>query len=156
MLYYLYDGTFEGFLTAVFDVYYRNEAPDRIVSEETPLPLFTDSHPVVTDDEKVGRVLRGLQEKISQSAVKMLYYCSLSEMRDIELILLRYIRKALASPVSIEVNFADDDVLALSKIYRKVSNERMHLVQFVRFQKTADGMYFAVMDPIYNVLPLCA
>jgi probable DNA metabolism protein len=155
MLYYCYDGTFEGFLTAVFDAYSRNETPDRIVNAETPLPLFADAHPVITDEDKAGRVLEGLKKKVSLSAVNMLYYCSLSEMQDIELILLRYIQKALASPVSIEVNFADDDVLALSKIYKKVSKECMRFVQFVRFQKTADGIYFAVMDPVYNVLPLC-
>ena len=28
--------------------------------------------------------------------------------------------------------------------------------QFVRFQKTADGIFFAVMNPLYNVLPLSA
>jgi len=156
MLYYLYDGTFEGFLTCVFDVYCRNEAPARIINKETSLPLFTDTHSVVTDESKAERVLQGLEKKISKSAINMLYYCHLSEIQDIELILLRYIQKALASPVSIEVNFADDDVLALSKIYKKVSFERLRMFQFVRFQKTADGMYFAVMDPMYNVLPLCA
>jgi probable DNA metabolism protein len=155
MLYYIYDGTFEGFLTAVFDAYCRNETPDRIVNEEIPLPLFVDTHPVVSDEEKAGRILQGLKKKISQSAVNMLYCCYLSEMPDVELILLRYIQKALSTPASIELNFADDDVLALSKIYRKVSNERMHIVQFVRFQKTADGLYFAAIDPLYNVLPLC-
>jgi len=156
MLYYLYDGTFEGLLTCVFDVYFRNEIPDRIVNEETSLPLFTDTHPVITDENKAERVLQGLEKKISKSAINMLYYCHLSEMQDVELILLRYIQKALVSPVSIEVNFADDDVLALSKIYKKVSFERLRMFQFVRFQKTTDGIYFAVMDPIYNVLPLCA
>ena len=155
MLYYLYDGTFEGFLSGVFDVYYRNEKPARIVNEGTALPLFADPHQVISDEDKAGRVLDGLKKKISKSAIHMLYYCFLSEMQDIELILLRYIQKALASPVSIEVNFADDDVLMLSKIYKKVSNERTHMLQFVRFQKTSDGMYFAVMDPLYNVLPLC-
>jgi len=156
MLYYLYDGSFEGFLTGVFDVYFRNETPDRIVNEETAVPLFTDSHQVITDEEKAGRVLKGLKKKISKSAINMLYSCHLSEIQDIELSLLRYIQKALASPVSIEVNFADDDVLTLSKIHNKVWTERTRMLQFVRFQKTVDGMYFAVMDPIYNVLPLCA
>ena len=156
MLYYLYDGSFEGFLTCVFDVYFRNETPARMVNEGTALPLFTDTHPVITDGDKAGRVLEGLKKKISKSAIHMLYYCYLSELPDVELILLRYIQKALASPVSIEVNFADDDVLALSKIYRKVSREHSRMLQFIRFQKTVDGMYFAVMDPIYNVLPLCA
>jgi probable DNA metabolism protein len=54
------------------------------------------------------------------------------------------------------MNFADDDVLALSKIFRKVENEATHIKQFVRFRKTADGLFFAVVEPLYNVLPLCS
>jgi probable DNA metabolism protein len=155
MLYYHYDHSFEGLLTAVFDLYSRREMPDRIVGNPAPPPLFTDVHTVITDPDKAERVLRGLTEKISASARQMLYVCHLSELPDVESLLVRYIRKALASPVSIELNFADDDVLALSKIYRKVSNERTHLLQFVRFQKTSDGIYFAIIEPLYNVLPLC-
>jgi probable DNA metabolism protein len=156
MLYYLYDSTFEGFLTGVFDSYNRKESPGRIIGESAVIPLFTDIHRVVTDNDKAERVLQGLEKKISSSALNMLFFCYLSEIEDIELILLHYIQKALASPVSIEVNFADEDVLALSKIYKKVANEMTHIKQFVRFQKTADGIFFAVMDPLYNVLPLCA
>lgn len=155
LLYYLYDTSFEGFLTAVFDLYHRREMPARIVSDETPLPLFTDTHTVVTDPGKAARVLRGLRKKLSISAIDMLYACLLSEFTDVELALVRYIQKALAAPLSIETNFADDDVLALSKIYKKVSTERMYTVQFVRFQKTLDGIYFALVDPLCNVLPLC-
>ncbi|GHS96622.1 DNA metabolism protein [Bacteroidia bacterium] len=156
MLYYLYDNTFEGFLTCVFDAYYRKESPARMVSEDSAIPLFTETHPVITDADKSGRVFQGLEKKISKSALNMLFICYLSEIEDIELILFRYIQKALASPISIEVNFADDDVLALAKIYKKVSNEITHIKQFVRFQKTADGIFFSIMDPLYNVLPLCS
>ncbi|MDR2407703.1 MAG: TIGR03915 family putative DNA repair protein, partial [Bacteroidales bacterium] len=38
--------------------------------------------------------------------------------------------------------------------YKKVSNEAEKVRQFVRFQKTADKMYFAAIKPLYNVLPL--
>ena len=30
----------------------------------------------------------------------------------------------------------------------------MHLMQFVRFQKAADGTFFAAFEPQYNALPL--
>jgi probable DNA metabolism protein len=156
MLYYLYDKTFEGFLTCVFDAYNRREFPDRMVDAGEAIPLFTDTHEAITDTGKAQRVFRGLRKRISGSAVRMLCICYLSEIRDIELYLFRYIRKSFASAVSIEVNFADDDVLFLSQIYKKVQNEVNHIKQFVRFQKTAEGMYFAVIDPLYNVLPLCS
>jgi probable DNA metabolism protein len=155
MLYFLYDHTFEGLLTAVFDAFNRKEFPDRIAGQETTVPLFTDTFSVITDTEKSDRVLAALQKKLSKSALNMLFVCYLSEIEDVELVIFRYMRKALVSTVGIELNFADDDVLLLSKIYKKVQNEANHIRQFVRFQKTADGMYFAIMDPLYDVLPLC-
>ena len=39
-------------------------------------------------------------------------------------LLFRYIRKAIDEPRSIELNFGDPDVLAVSKWWRKVNNER--------------------------------
>ena len=41
-----------------------------------------------------------------------------------------------------------------AKIWKKVNNERLRVMQFFRFQKAADGTYFAAIAPIYNVLPL--
>ena len=66
----------------------------------------------------------------------------------------RYIRKAIDAPRSIETNFADPDVLRLAQIWKKVDGERVHIMQFVRFQKAADGTFFAAFEPQYNALPL--
>lgn len=154
MLYYIHDNTFEGILCCIFDAFARKEIPDRIVHNDTNLPLFVDSHLVITNENKFQRVFAALEKKISKSALQMLHVCYLSELENVDIHLFNYIRKAFLSPVSIEVNFADEDVLHLSKIYKKVTRESHHIRQFVRFQKTADNIYFAVMDPKYNVLPL--
>jgi len=54
---YLYDKTFDGLLTAVFDAYFRKTFPDALLSEGDALPLFCDDlHTVVTDEEKAARV----------------------------------------------------------------------------------------------------
>ena len=53
---YLYDKTFDGLLTAVFDAYFRKTFPDALLSEGDALPLFCDDlHTVVTDEEKAAR-----------------------------------------------------------------------------------------------------
>ena len=63
---YIYDKTFDGLLTAVFDAYFRKTFPDALLSEGDALPLFCDElHTVVTDEEKAGRVWRGLQITVS-------------------------------------------------------------------------------------------
>jgi probable DNA metabolism protein len=155
-VYFLYDHTFDGLLTCVFDAFNRKEFPEYIVEENRQLPMFTESFRVTTDDAKADRVLKALKKKISRSALDMLFISYLSESEGIEIRIFRYIQKALLAEKSIETNFADTDVLDLSKIYKKVSREEERIRQFVRFQKTADGMFFAAMSPAYNVLPLTA
>ncbi|KAA6325903.1 hypothetical protein EZS27_024933 [termite gut metagenome] len=54
----------------------------------------------------------------------------------------------------IELNFGDSDVLAISKIWKKVDWERIRITQFVRLQKTIDGIFFAAIEPVHNALPL--
>lgn len=152
---FIYDRTFEGLLTAVFDAYFRKTFPDALLSEGEPLPLFYDEVlTVVTDEEKAGRVWRGLQKKLSASALSCVAQSWLSELPEVGMILFRYICKAIDAPTSIEVNFGDPDVLELAKIWKRVDWERLRLLQFVRFQKAADGTFFAAYEPQYNALPL--
>lgn len=155
MIVFIYDKTFDGLLTAVFDAYFRKTFPDVLLSVGDPLPLFYDeTFTVVTDEEKAGRVWRSLQKKLSAAALACVAQSWLSELPEVGMLLFRYIRKATDSPHSIETNFADPDVFDLSRIWKKVNQERHRMWQFVRFQKAADGTYFAAFEPLYNVLPL--
>lgn len=155
MTIFIYDKTLEGLLTTVFDAYYRKTFPDLLLEEGQPLPLFYDEiHTVITEDEKVNRVWKALEKKLSKVALSMITVSWLSELPGIDLLLFRYIRKNLDAPRSIEMNFGDPDVLELSRIWKKVGNEKHRLQQFLRFQKAADGTFFAAMEPLYNVLPL--
>lgn len=155
MIIFSYDKTFDGLLTTVFDAYFRKTFPDLLLQEGEPLPLFYDEVvEVVANEEKSGRVWKGLQKKLSASALSMITTCWLSELPEIDQMLFRYIRKAIDSPISIELNFADPDVLELSKVWKRVNWEKTRIVQFARFQKAADGTFFAPFEPVHNALPL--
>ena len=155
MLIFRYDKTFEGLLTAIFDAYSIKRFPDVLLAAEDTSPLFYDEIiTVVTDEERSSRVWKGLQKKLSASALTSLTTCWLSELPEIDLVLFRYIHKAIDAPRSIELNFGDPDVLELSKVWKKVNNERLRVMQFLRFQKAADGTYFAALKPLYNVISL--
>ena len=152
-IYFIFDGSFEGLLCCVFEAFDKKTLPFTI--SQHPLPdLFADSMTIETETQKANRVLNGLKKKISPSAMNMLFTCWLSELKEVEMLLFHYICKAFLSEKSIELNFADTDVLELSRIYKKVSNESERMKQFVRFQKTSDQTYFAAIEPLYNVLPL--
>lgn len=155
MIIFVYDKTFEGLLTAVFDAYSRRTFPDLLVTEGEPFPLFYDEAiRIYTDDRKAERVWKGLEKKISKSSLSGLTVTWLSELPEVDLLLFRYIRKAIDAPATIEFNLGDPAILETAKIWKKVNNERLRVMQFFRFQKAADGTYFAAIAPIYNVLPL--
>ena len=155
MIAFRYDKTFEGLLTAVFDAYSRKTFPERLLSESEWAPMFAeDLHLVVTESYKSARVWAALEKKLSVSACGMLVHVWLSELPGSDELLFRYLCKTFDSASPVAGNFADKDVLEVVQIARKVSKERERLMQFARFRKTADDIFFAPVSPLYNALPL--
>jgi probable DNA metabolism protein len=99
----IYDGTFEGLLTAVFEVYDRRL--DRVNLQKSDLganALFEDKLQVITDEARANRVLKGLKQKVSSTGVQRLYAAHLAEMDSDANTLLGYIRYAFDSAMNIE------------------------------------------------------
>lgn len=151
----VYDGTFEGFLCAVFDVYeYKFGNPDIIAESRYSGNLFGEAHVVHLDEKHRERIWRGLEKKLTAEAKGQLYKTFLSEEAGIENTLLRYIQYVFSSPVFMENDFSNEAVLTVTQTARKVWREKHRMEAFVRFQKTADDLYYAIIEPDYNVLPL--
>lgn len=152
---FIYDKTFEGLLTCVFDAYFRKTFPERLLAQGEPLPMFAEqAHTVVADGVKVGRVWRSLEKKLPARACNMLLYVWLSEEPGSDQLIFSYICKAFDSQGAVAANFTDPDVLEVQQLALKVSREGEHVRQFIRFQKGGDGTYFAPTAPKYNALPL--
>ena len=152
---WIYDKTFEGFLTLVFDCFDRKTFPVRISGKEDCQPgIFPAGYEVTSDETKAKRVWNGLHKKISNNGCQMLYRVFLSELDDIELLILNFVRKVFESKESMELNFGDKYILEMLQVGKKVNREAQRILMFVRFQKTADDIYYASFDPQYNVLPL--
>ena len=65
MTVYVFDGTMDGLLTAVFDAYALKEQPEELLKSGDALPLFCDhTYQVTTDEEKAQRVWTGLAKKL--------------------------------------------------------------------------------------------
>ncbi len=158
MTVYVFDGTMDGLLTAVFDTFDRHEQPDSLLTTGDALPLFCEQvYEVVTDEAKAQRVWAGLEKQLSREGLRLIAVGWLSEMHELNNPLYHYICKAFrqeAKAPSIERNFADSDVLEVTNIARKVLHEQLRMKQFMRFQKAKDGTYLAVVSPDHNVLPL--
>lgn len=155
MIIFHYDKTLEGLMTALYDAYNRKTFPDRLLALGEQEPLFvTESHIVITDTFNSARVWKGLEKKLQPFTLNMLTCVWLSELPGSDELIFRYARKTFDSKHSIEMNFADADVLQMKKIAQKVNHERHRLIELVRFQKAADDIFFAPVSPDHNCLAL--
>ena len=151
----VYDGSFAGLLTVIFEVYeYKLQEPVIHRDEATSGSLFGNFHKVETNNDKSNRVYKKLAERLTSNAVRQLYDAWLSELKDIDNVLLRYVQYALANKVAVENNYAHPDILLVKQTSRKVHREKHRMEAFVRFQLTKDQLYYSIIQPDYNVLPL--
>tara|TARA_R100000655_G_scaffold107095_1_gene157101 strand:+ start:532 stop:1308 length:777 start_codon:yes stop_codon:yes gene_type:complete len=150
-----YDGSFPGFLTCVFNAYEQKLEIAEIIPEgEDQKQLFSETLEVITEDFKVQRVLKSLKKKLSSNGFTRLYYSFLSEIPGIELKMYDMIRYVYSSQEKAELDYSHPSVLDISKAAKQVGREKHRMEAFIRFRLTKDDLYFAVIEPDFNVLPV--
>lgn len=150
-----YDGSFDGLFTAVFEIYECKIAQPFLVRDTVfNESLFGSTRMVTTNTEKSNRVAGKLKERLSPKAFKQIYDTYLSDIKDIDNVILRYIQYAIASKKLIESDYGHEDVLMIQQTARKVQREKHRMEAFVRFELTKDQLYYCIIQPDYNVLPL--
>jgi len=150
----IYDGSFNGFLTAIFAAFdEKSQIADIQKNTISQNGLFSETETIFTHVEKAKRVWNGIQKK-NYNAIKNIYFAYLSETNGIELMLYRYIRKLFANQESIHSDYSDGLFLKISQLAKSVGREKHRMEAFVRFQLTQDEIYFANIEPDFDVLPL--
>ena len=151
----VYDGTFEGWLTAVFEVFeYKFTQVEMTTKDRFQANVFNRHHETHFDPAKSARVWKGLTVKISAAGLSQLYKAFLSEDKGIENVLLQYVQYAFSKLRSIECDYSHPAVLTVVQTAKKVHREKHRMEAFIRFQLTADNLYYAICQPDFNVLPL--
>lgn len=152
---YLYDGSFDGLLTAVFESYYRHEIP---VSIETPdalqQNLFCDYYTVSTDEEKSERVSKAIDKKISHTALVNIYETYLSDTKNKERICLEYIRAGFFYGKNVDYRLNVDCVNRVISSVKRIRSEAHQYLGFVRFSELESGIYYSEISPECNILPI--
>ena len=156
MIVLTYNHSFDGFLSCVFAVYEQKLKEVMIVPEHKVIAtFFEEPEYIVTNETHANRLWKGIKSKGGVGACQSIYRAFLSELDQVEHTLLNYIRKLFSTGMPI-TNYADKDVLEISKIVKMVRREKHRMDAFVRFRETKEGLYFATIEPDFNVLPLNA
>lgn len=157
MLYYIYDGTFDGFLTAVCEAIEREELPEQIVTvAKLEMNLFVETREIKTDFEKAKEFLGVILKKLSREGLKNVLYCYLSDEPESEAALCEYLRKVITADENIETKLADPIVLKIKKTGEKVAKEVCRFKGIIRFREIQPGFFYAPIEPDHQITPLLA
>lgn len=153
--YLIYDGSFAGFLTSIFESYERKLEDFTITTIKRYQPALNSSCvDILTDQTKSKRVWTGLKNKLSVMKRNEFYKTFLSELPETERLLSDFTRYVFASDHNVEEDVGHPSVIAISKTAHQVHREKHRMEAFIRFQRTKDDLYYASISPDYNVLPL--
>lgn len=151
-IFYHYDGSFDGFLSCIFDSYARKEIPAGFFSGEDGVDTLFDSRTVPTDPSHAARVLRKIAA-LSPEAAVLLRRGFLTCLPEKELYLFRLIAKLLREGPGFLRNRSDETLFPVIRAVRHLNGEVHLLKGFVRFSDLG-GVLGGEIAPKNRVLPV--
>ncbi|RZJ88294.1 MAG: DNA metabolism protein [Chryseobacterium sp.] len=152
---YIFDGTLEGLFCAVFEWFERKPGPIILkIRQAHHLSIFDFEFDVVNDSEKAHRIWKGLSQRLDKGWTRKIYCAYLSEQAETYQHLFEFLCYIFSNTPGSENNYGNSAVLHVSQMARKVEREKHRMEAFIRFQHTADGIFYCGIDPDFNVLPI--
>lgn len=154
-LIYLFDGSLEGLLTAVFEWFERKPGKVNLLLSATFQPdAFIDKFVIENDRNKADRVWNGLRQKLDKAWMRKLYCTYLSEKAEAFSSIFHFICYVFQQEQGAEKNYGNRYVLDISQTAVKVEREKHRMEAFIRFQQLTDDIFYCGINPDFNVLPL--
>jgi len=164
MVDYLYDGTFEGFLTCIYAHYYEEKASGIYRKENYQASLLYGCRFIATEEKKASRVYEAIQNKISREDLRRIYRVFLSSDEEKENILLQYIRMGFKEGSEISLIHNNPVVFAVQKCEYKVSIETHRIKGLARFSALKNSspgnngkeILYCCIEPDHDILEIIA
>ncbi len=151
--------SFEGILCGVYDAWMSRLGHANVCLELADmgnLRMFAEYRQVEEDPEKADRVIGAIRRKAGQGVYECVYHASLSCEEQKADRIYRFLVYALHTGPEIVGMLHIPAVYELFRMNRFVTNEAMHMIEFVRFSQTEGGILFGTAAPKNDVVPLMA
>lgn len=163
MILFVCEDCIDGIFTAVYDAWASRLGHDNVglrVGDQMNLELFAKYKEVQTDSEKAEKVARSIRNKMGQDAYKTIYQAALSRNPQkagaIYRVVVRGMSHSVTSREARQViwNLQDPNVSLLFELARKVGNEALRYLEFVRFRELSNEVLFSEIQTENYVLPM--
>lgn len=150
---YLYDGSFDGLLTIVFDCYINKKMPINVASQNYYIPnIFDITEYVPTDFKKSERIFNGISKNISYDTLYNAYYAFLAEDSTKEINILKYLLYGFIIGPSIDTMLSIDFIFKVHALRKKMLAESHKLKGLLRFSNIGDNLFYSSIHPTNNVV----
>ncbi|GLR16543.1 TIGR03915 family putative DNA repair protein [Portibacter lacus] len=151
----VFDGSYEGFLTCIFEMYIQKINDCTVVEQDHhQSKIFGEAIIVSTNEQHAERIINGIKDKTSKKVLAFIYSVFLQESTQIHNDLVYFIKMIFDGKAYKISDFGDSRILRLHKAKKMMGREVHRMHAFVRFQQLKDDLYVAIVNPDFNVLPL--
>ncbi|KHG33576.1 TIGR03915 family putative DNA repair protein [Sulfurospirillum sp. MES] len=148
----LYDGTFEGFLSLVYEVYYEKLHVNAIVKKLPETLLFERFHEVFSDEAKARKVLEAIIKHFTKEHQRTIFNIFLCDTREHEMALLEYIRIGFKNQKELQ-NINNPNLFYIQTLEKELLSLVHKMYGFTRFEELEDGTLYAKIETKFNIVP---
>lgn len=154
MIDYLYDGSFDGYLTTIFYAYGEKDEV-AIYKEASYSPsLLATAKFIPVEQDKVERVYDSVLKKLSYDTLDNLYRLHLSSEINADSLGLAYLKLCYRYGDNINLAKNNDVIKEVDLINKRIWTEVHRYYGFVRFKEISPMVFYAAIEPDHNILPL--
>lgn len=157
MIDYLYDGSWEGFLTCVYYHYYEGKAADICAESKYQISMLRQAKTVIAQEEKARRVSTAIERKISPYSLARAYAAFLTDEPHKERFILDYIVLGFRTGGQLDDLRGKDEVFQVQKMAKQISREVERFCGLLRFSVLKDDgreILYGKIHPRHDILEL--
>ena len=147
----VYDGTFEGFLSLVYEVYYKKLKPIKIYKTLPNEMIFEEILELKTSKDNAIKVLIAIKTKFPKELIQRILNIFMCDSKEFELYLLEYIIIGFKETKQL-YNINNSCVFYLNSLEKELFRNVHKLTGFVRFEELEDGTLYAKVESKFNVV----
>ena len=147
----VYDGTFEGFLSLVYEVYYKKLKPIKIYKTLPNEMIFEEILELNTSKDNAIKVLNAIKRKFPKELIQRILNIFMCDSKEFELYLLEYIIIGFKETKQL-YNINNSCVFYLNSLEKELFRNVHKLTGFVRFEELEDGTLYAKVESKFNVV----
>ena len=148
---FIYDGSFECFLSLVYDVYYKKITPSAI-SKTTPNTLLLDeTYECIYNEVKSVKVLEALKTKFTKENFTTILNIFMCDETEFEMELLEYIILGFKEQKHLQ-NINHCSIFKIQNLQKELFRNVHKMSGFLRFEELEDGSLYAKVESKFNLV----